>query len=569
MSPTSRGRKGRKKTKSTRRPARPDAVGARDTCDCPVCSGEEFDPQQLIDDLLAGAEELIGAEDPLDTEIAGAAFVSIGNVAGDMFEEALVNGFIPQFEDQAGGAALTMLLAIGSVTEGRACQAAAETANRLVEAGIPLPTWAADLDEPVTLAESWRLIDTQGTASMLVCLFQRAGRSHTVVLSVDHLDCGAADEILLFHVDQLAKALEMIETDARDSGVEIMKEALDPAELRWHVEAALDARAVHDRDERELGTDEGPFDDDGLPGYRTLALLLRARMSALPASSKPPAPHGNGDDHRGERAAVQTLARLVGDPDSPICTSTRLVGDVGDPFGTSTRLVGDVGDPFGTSTRLVGDVGSSFGTSVPIVPPSRTTVTTLPTKRKKADGPAPVYQIKVELRGAKPPIWRRLEVPADISLASLHAVIQIAFDWYDSHMHVFETPYGEFGVPESELGHRAEAPVALEQVAPSARSKIRYTYDFGDDWEHDILVEKVLDRDKTASYPRCTGGRRAAPPEDCGGIWGYADLEEILANPTHPEHEERLEWLGLDDATQFDPTDFDPTTVNEALSDLR
>ncbi|MDQ3150841.1 MAG: plasmid pRiA4b ORF-3 family protein [Actinomycetota bacterium] len=88
--------------------------------------------------------------------------------------------------------------------------------------------------------------------------------------------------------------------------------------------------------------------------------------------------------------------------------------------------------------------------------------------------------------------------------------------------------------------------MTLEQGAPDARSKIRYTYDFGDDWEHDILVEKVLDQDETASYPRCTDGRRAAPPEDCGGIWGYADLVEALTDPTHPEHEDKLEWLGFD-----------------------
>jgi hypothetical protein len=149
-------------------------------------------------------------------------------------------------------------------------------------------------------------------------------------------------------------------------------------------------------------------------------------------------------------------------------------------------------------------------------------------------------------------------VPADISLARLHTVIQIAFDWDDSHLHVFETPYGSFGTADADLGHRSEAPVTLEQVAPSVNSKLRYTYDFGDDWEHDIVVEKVLDRNDTTSYPRCTGGRRAAPPEDCGGIWGYADLVEILNDPTDQEHEDRLEWLGLDDPLTSTPTDSTP-----------
>ena len=134
-------------------------------------------------------------------------------------------------------------------------------------------------------------------------------------------------------------------------------------------------------------------------------------------------------------------------------------------------------------------------------------------------------------------------------------------------MHAFETPYGSFGVADAELGHRAEAPVTLEQVAPAVNSRLCYTYDFGDDWEHDIVVEKVLDRGDAVVYPRCTGGRRAAPPDDCGGVWGYAELVEILSDPDHPEHEDRLEWLGLDDAG-FDPDRFDANAVTRALSNL-
>jgi pRiA4b ORF-3-like protein len=154
-------------------------------------------------------------------------------------------------------------------------------------------------------------------------------------------------------------------------------------------------RAVHDRDERELGMDSAPADEDDLPGYRALAVLVRARMNTLPAPTKPPVPHGAGDGHR---SGWPTAAGMVARP-----------------------------------------------------PRSGATVATLPAKRRSSGGPVPVYQIKVELRGAKPPIWRRLEVPADISLARLHAVIQTAFGWCDSHLHVFQTPYGEFGVADAEL----------------------------------------------------------------------------------------------------------------------
>lgn len=111
--------------------------------------------------------------------------------------------------------------------------------------------------------------------------------------------------------------------------------------------------------------------------------------------------------------------------------------------------------------------------------------------------------------------------------------------------------------------------MTLEQVAPSARSKISYTYDFGDDWEHDIVVEKILDPAQAPGALRCTGGRRAAPPDDCGGIWGYAELVDIIGDPAHPEHEKWLGWLGLDDADDFAPDRFDADAVTRGLARMR
>jgi hypothetical protein len=422
-----------------------------------------------------------------------------------------------------------MLLAIGSVDQGRAGKAASAAADRLVEAGLPPPRWAEELGEPVTVADCGRLSDQHGIASMLTCSFHRAGRSHAVAISVDHLDCGAADEIMLFGADHLPYTREVMRATGRDDGLEIATEPVDAAEFRWRVETALDARAVHDADDlRDPETDDEPTEDptDDGPGYPALAVLMRARMSALPVPGRPAAPHGEEGGGDAGLTAAQVLAQL---------------------------------------TRRG---GIPFGAGLPAKPRGRTSVTALPAKRKRSGRPAPVYQIKVGLRGAKPPIWRRLQVPADINLARLHTVIQVAFDWADSHLHVFETPYGDFGSAGAELDHRPEGPVTLEQVAPGVKSKIRYTYDFGDDWEHDILVEKVLDHDEAVHYPRCIDGRRSAPPDDCGGIWGYAELVEILADSDHPEHEDKLDWLGLDDAADFDPIDFAAIEVNQALSDL-
>lgn len=173
-----------------------------------------------------------------------------------------------------------------------------------------------------------------------------------------------------------------------------------------------------------------------------------------------------------------------------------------------------------------------------------------------------VHRLKITLRGSKPPIWRRLEVPSGITLAELHEVIQRAFGWESAHLWTFETGAGDYGLPDPELGHRDAAARTLAE----AGDRIRYTYDFGDNWEHDIRVERVEPAEPDVGYPRCLTGRRAGPPEDCGGIWGYDALREILADPAHPEHDDRVEWLGLGSPHDFDPAAFDLDEVNRALA---
>ncbi|MFC4108636.1 plasmid pRiA4b ORF-3 family protein [Micromonospora zhanjiangensis] len=529
MSPVSRGRK-RKKSKPSplRRVAEPELVVVPDDCDCPVCSGaEEVDPRQMAADLLSAFEGLSTAEDPLDAEIAAATVLSAGQTAGDGFEEALIDGLAPQMEAMGGADALVMLSAIAALTEGRTAAALSASADRLAEAGVTRPDWAAELAEPVTVDGCVRIGDSQDAADVLACAFHRAGRSHAVMLTVDNLDCGAASGILLFEVEQLPEALDTMRTAVAAEGLTVVEEKLDPAEFRWQVERAMDARQVHDDEDPFLDDPDDLDDDDdeGMPPYHLLAPLLRARMRALPVSDKPKAAHGDGHE-----STLDSLTSVFGQPDG--------------------RRGGR-----GPVPRSRGRAGA---------PPA-----TLPAKRKKADGPAPIYQLKVGLKGSRPPIWRRVEVPADINLAKLHRVIQVAFGWEDCHLHVFETPYGSFGVANRDLDHQPESRVTLEQVAAGAKSTISYTYDFGDGWEHDILVEKVLDRDPSVRYPRCTGGRRGAPPEDCGGIWGYQELIEVLADPEHPEHEERMEWLGLDTPADFDPAHFDAEATTKSLSTLR
>lgn len=176
------------------------------------------------------------------------------------------------------------------------------------------------------------------------------------------------------------------------------------------------------------------------------------------------------------------------------------------------------------------------------------------------------YQLKISLRGvSKPPVWRRVVVPADITLEELHTVILEAMGWHGGHLHVFSTGWGEYGRHDPELGHADEAAVRLAGLLSVPGDKLRYTYDFGDDWEHDILLEQVLPEAPGSSYPSCVAGKGACPPEDCGGVWGYADIKEILADPGQEQHQEMLDWLCLDSGEAFSPSAFSVDAVNARL----
>ncbi|MGH2894779.1 MAG: plasmid pRiA4b ORF-3 family protein [Solirubrobacteraceae bacterium] len=182
---------------------------------------------------------------------------------------------------------------------------------------------------------------------------------------------------------------------------------------------------------------------------------------------------------------------------------------------------------------------------------------------------ATALQVKVTLLGvSKPPVWRRLLVADEEGLDHLHAVIQLSMGWSDYHMHVFATEAGEYGVPDPELGFLDERRVALLQLLRHPGDRIRYTYDFGDAWEHEIVLEKMIDADPGQVYPMCVAGKGACPPEDCGSVWGYARLRAVLADPSDEEHSSMLEWLELERASDFDAAAFDVDAVNESLGHL-
>ncbi|HNP51863.1 MAG TPA: plasmid pRiA4b ORF-3 family protein [Nitrosomonas nitrosa] len=178
-----------------------------------------------------------------------------------------------------------------------------------------------------------------------------------------------------------------------------------------------------------------------------------------------------------------------------------------------------------------------------------------------------IYQLKVSLKGLRPPIWRRFLIASTASLNDLHQVLQIVMGWADSHLHEFTKDDIRYGMHDAEFPSavRNEAKYRLNQVLKQEKEKLLYTYDFGDDWEHEILLEKILPFETDTQLPTCLTGKRACPPEDVGGIWGYRAFLEAVADPAHPEHDSMLEWATGDIKQPFDPEHFDLAAVNEML----
>jgi hypothetical protein len=182
-----------------------------------------------------------------------------------------------------------------------------------------------------------------------------------------------------------------------------------------------------------------------------------------------------------------------------------------------------------------------------------------------------VYQLKVALKGTKPPIWRRVLVGGSATLDDLHEVIQAAFGWWNYHLYEFEFGRTHYGIPDPDWDFgppiRDARTTRLDKVATTGAA-FNYTYDFGDNWEHRVTVEKVLEASPVASLPVCLDGRRAGPPEDCGGVSGYEELLAVLADRSHPEHAERAEWASAWGGATLDPEAFDPSQFADNLRTL-
>ena len=174
-----------------------------------------------------------------------------------------------------------------------------------------------------------------------------------------------------------------------------------------------------------------------------------------------------------------------------------------------------------------------------------------------------VHRLKIVLLGVKPQVWRRIEVESNVRLSRLSRILLEGMGWYDLHMHQFIVGGDYYGVlgPDFPDNMIDEAKFTLAAIAPCVKDRFHFDYDFGDGWEHRVVVEDMAEAVPGVMYPRCTGGANACPPEDCGGPHGYADLLDVLADPT--EERDADEWENIPD--DFDPAYFDLDKVNARI----
>lgn len=181
------------------------------------------------------------------------------------------------------------------------------------------------------------------------------------------------------------------------------------------------------------------------------------------------------------------------------------------------------------------------------------------------------FQFKIQLNDiTDPPVWRRLVVPEQFTFLRFHGVIQVAFGWGDYHLFQF-SPKGwgsepVIAVPNEEVDEMPDfdcKKIKLKDIFEKPKQKFTYIYDFGDDWEHSIILEKIIEEKITRAA--CIDGEGACPPEDCGGAGGYFYLKAKLSDPKHPEHKDMKEWLGLSKNQKWDPSLFDLESVKDAV----
>jgi hypothetical protein len=477
----------------------------------------------IVDDWMTAFEDIGESEGAFAIEtyasMATATIAQLGRMAAAGFVDGdPIAPLLAELTRRRDAMSLSALECFGRLDDGEfgtlarlAAQAVRAQGVSGAVGGDP-PAWIAELEQPCAVDECAEMRILGTSDRMLLLGFSRDGIRHGLAVVVDDAECGEAAMILPIEPSPVLqkKALAKAGKDLVEPGTRVKTGPLDPADALLRVETAISRRADHDAN---LGPAEildelfaqaesarSPLDDeDGPPPYLPLLPLLASRLASLPPHGRELPPHPAETTARADLKAL--LESILAEGGLGARTMAIALGN-----GIETEF----GTPFGAA------FGAPFGSR------RRKPLSAMPKKRSKSDGPAPVYRLRIDLKGAKPPIWRRLELTGDATLATVHQVIQTAFEWEDYHLHAFRTEYGPFGNGDEDSGHRKPASVTLEQLLRAPGDKLEYTYDFGYGWEHAIKLEAILEPEKGLK-PRCTAGRRAVPPEDCGGIWGYED----------------------------------------------
>lgn len=186
------------------------------------------------------------------------------------------------------------------------------------------------------------------------------------------------------------------------------------------------------------------------------------------------------------------------------------------------------------------------------------------TARTAVDSFTQIATVRIDLKDSDPPIWRMVEVPTSITLKVLHDIVQVTMGWFDYHLWEMDIGGQTYGLPiDEDWGTAPRKPASrtrLRDVLAPGSTRIDYTYDFGDNWEHTLIVTDVRAGDVGTGYPRYIAGERDCPPEDCGGISGFYEMLEAQADPDHPDHAEIHEWLD-----GYNPDELDVLPIEVAL----
>ncbi|MCH7231074.1 plasmid pRiA4b ORF-3 family protein [Glycomyces sp. L485] len=488
----------------------------------------------MLDETLAAFAEFSTWSTPNEAEAGG--FSVLGPLLLNGESEPVVLQLIDSALAEPKPGAVTFLGILASL--GRRHTQVRERATNgiatLKAAGEPAPPWIDVLASDVEGIECRRISHPLLDLVMLTAEWTRGDvREGATVLLDDTEDAvqagvGSADEADAIATQFMAEVKQHgFETEAISVSPGVFRaEALEP--LRTFVEETVEnLEGVTDLGEEEFTDFIG-------------AVMLMLRLEQFPEPTE------------ADEAAVDSFY------------APPTLGDLEVAIGRLGENLLGTGDPV------------SYLTTMPPRPE-------LPPARQPGSGPAPVYRLRVDLRHAKPPIWRRLEVTGDTTLETLHEVLQVAFDWNNSHLNCFTTDYGEYGASTFFGGGDSledASQVTVEQVLGGVGDKISYMYDFGDSHDHLIKVEAILDPAPGNAYPRCTGGRRIPPPEDTMGFGLWSEQVEALADPKHEHHQDALGMLGLEpgDAEgeerrqyylQILTAPFDAAEIDKCLEDLR